>query len=407
LGIYVTGSRALIANNSIGGAIHSNGISASSSDSLIILNNVIYQNMTGISLSNNGTAVIKNNIICHHSGDRGKGIWCTGDWAADVSYNDFWDNTADCEGFSPGVGILYENPLFVNPEAGDFHLQPTSPCIDAGDPAPQYRDLDGSRNDMGVYGGPYALPEGSLFRPPVGMTLGDTSAAPGDMVEVAVRLEKAAGVAEASMVISYPSDTLAVLDVRTTDYSRRFSLTTEDMGPGQMRISLSSSNGIEEESYPFVCLMVKVHRFVSEGGKGRIRVSEASLRDDLAMPLTIGQISEGTVEVKTEVVRKETSYGIPSRFTIFQNYPNPFNFSTTIHYQLPVRSHVTLKVYNLLGQEVRTLVDKQQSPGHYAIQWDGKDIAGRIVASGIYFCKIKAAGKGKNFVKTIKMLILR
>ena len=99
--------------------------------------------------------------------------------------------------------------------------------------------------------------------------------------------------------------------------------------------------------------------------------------------------------------------GLPSHFALYQNYPNPFNSSTTIRYQLPVCSHVTLKIYNLLGQKVRTLVDKHQEPGYYEARWDGKDGQGKDVASGVYFYKIKASGPERNFIKTMKLLILR
>jgi len=84
---------------------------------------------------------------------------------------------------------------------------------------------------------------------------------------------------------------------------------------------------------------------------------------------------------------------VPSTYGLAQNYPNPFNPTTTIQYsvvsdQSPPR--VTLKIYNLLGQEVRTLVDEVQEPGHYAVAWNGRDENGRQVASGVYFYRLSA-----------------
>jgi len=88
---------------------------------------------------------------------------------------------------------------------------------------------------------------------------------------------------------------------------------------------------------------------------------------------------------------------MPSTFELSQNYPNPFNSTTTIHYALPRRDEgglgnqsvqATLKIYNLLGQEVLTLIDKEQEPGYYTIHWDGRDEHGREVASGIYFYRL-------------------
>jgi len=80
----------------------------------------------------------------------------------------------------------------------------------------------------------------------------------------------------------------------------------------------------------------------------------------------------------------------PTQFALGQNYPNPFNASTMISYSLKSDADVTLKIYNILGQEVKTLVNKYQAAGSYTIIWNGKDSRGNDVATGIYFYRIKA-----------------
>ena len=90
-------------------------------------------------------------------------------------------------------------------------------------------------------------------------------------------------------------------------------------------------------------------------------------------------------------------------FQLFENYPNPFNPTTVISYQLSVVSEVQLKVYNLLGQEIRTLVNTRQSPGRYEVQWDGRDQFGREVGSGVYLYRIEAEG----FRQARKMILVR
>lgn len=90
--------------------------------------------------------------------------------------------------------------------------------------------------------------------------------------------------------------------------------------------------------------------------------------------------------VKNEVL-------IPEAFTLEQNYPNPFNPTTSIQYSVVSDQsppHVTLKIYNVLGQEVKTLVDEIQRTGQYTVTWDGRDDLGNMVSSGIYFYRIKA-----------------
>ncbi|MFQ6091595.1 MAG: FlgD immunoglobulin-like domain containing protein, partial [bacterium] len=111
---------------------------------------------------------------------------------------------------------------------------------------------------------------------------------------------------------------------------------------------------------------------------------------------------------------------IPGEYFLSQNYPNPFNPTTSIQYsvisdQSPATSnqysvnseqsspHITLKVYNLLGQEVRTLVDETTGAGYYTVTWDGRDDNGVEVASGIYFYRLRAG----DYSGTRRMLLLK
>ena len=94
---------------------------------------------------------------------------------------------------------------------------------------------------------------------------------------------------------------------------------------------------------------------------------------------------------------------VPLAFELEQNYPNPFNPTTTIRYALPEAAKVELKIYNILGQTVKTLVDEEQLPGFYRVTWDGKDEKGRNVASGTYLYQIRAG----DFVKKMKMQLIK
>lgn len=94
---------------------------------------------------------------------------------------------------------------------------------------------------------------------------------------------------------------------------------------------------------------------------------------------------------------------IPEEFILGSNYPNPFNPSTTLQYGLKENTHVVLTIYNMLGQEVRTLVNEVQTAGYKAVQWDGKNNAGTQVPSGIYIYKLQAG----SFVSSKKMLLVK
>ena len=86
-----------------------------------------------------------------------------------------------------------------------------------------------------------------------------------------------------------------------------------------------------------------------------------------------------------------------------QNYPNPFNPITAIKYTLAQSEKVELSVYNVLGQKVKTLVNKKQNAGLHIATWDGTNEQGVRLASGIYFYKLKTP----NFTRTMKMIMLK
>jgi hypothetical protein len=114
------------------------------------------------------------------------------------------------------------------------------------------------------------------------------------------------------------------------------------------------------------------------------------------------RIIEGTAATGVEV--KDLTVIMPDDYRLEQNYPNPFNPSTTIRFRLPVRERISLKVFDVLGKEVRTLIDNQDLPaGGGEVIWDGKNNSRVSVASGTYFYKLIYG----NFQKTEKMVLLK
>jgi len=85
----------------------------------------------------------------------------------------------------------------------------------------------------------------------------------------------------------------------------------------------------------------------------------------------------------------QTSANIPQTFELAQNFPNPFNPTTTIRFGLPQEAKIILRVYNILGKEVVTLVnDESKSAGFHAVVWDGRNATGTRVGSGLYFYQL-------------------
>jgi len=119
----------------------------------------------------------------------------------------------------------------------------------------------------------------------------------------------------------------------------------------------------------------------------------------------IGNVSKGAgffpnwrQEIPVGIADKEVDEIIPDKITVFRNYPNPFNATTTIEYELPYQTKATIKIYNILGREIETLFDGQQSAGCHNISWKADNMP-----SGIYFLKLRAGDQ----VETKRMVLLK
>ena len=110
-----------------------------------------------------------------------------------------------------------------------------------------------------------------------------------------------------------------------------------------------------------------------------------------------------TPSTTTGVIGENNS--LPMEYNLSQNYPNPFNPTTVINYSVPEATFVTIKVYDLLGREVKTLVNEDKVAGNYSMQFNGSNLA-----SGIYFYRMEAdpsTGSGQGFMQTKKLVLLK
>ena len=123
--------------------------------------------------------------------------------------------------------------------------------------------------------------------------------------------------------------------------------------------------------------------FPGSSAQGNLRIASGFLADTLL---------QGTV---TGISGKPT---VPQHFALEQNYPNPFNPTSTIRYTIPEAEHVSLKLYNLLGQEVITLVDKNQPPGEYSVSLNATNLS-----SGVYLYRLVAG----DFRDQRKLMVLK
>ena len=157
---------------------------------------------------------------------------------------------------------------------------------------------------------------------------------------------------------------------------------------------------------PIVSQNSKVNGSSFSGGFGITSTTNTRITSSIGVPFD-GSSSNGTSSIIAGFL---SSYGtiitnikdkqkiIPTTYILSQNYPNPFNPSTTIEYSIPKTSFVILKIYDVLGTEVRSLVNEEKNVGSYRINFDASTLA-----SGIYFYKIQA----ESFVQTKKMILLK
>lgn len=110
-----------------------------------------------------------------------------------------------------------------------------------------------------------------------------------------------------------------------------------------------------------------------------------------------------TTNIITDIEDDERGDILPYQFELSQNYPNPFNPVTTIEYSVPSRTDVTIEIFNVLGQRVRTLVNEVKSAGSYRIEWAGTDDVGKSVSTGVYLYRFQAG----DVVQTKKMLLIK
>ena len=142
-----------------------------------------------------------------------------------------------------------------------------------------------------------------------------------------------------------------------------------------------------------------VFNFINPYGDWILRIYDDSPDDE-------GSLVDWCVEITYNTyVGIEKTITIPNKFSLSQNFPNPFNPLTKIQYSIAKRSFANLIIYDILGREIKTLVNEVKSPGVYIVDFNGADLA-----SGLYFYKLEAKPDNKTkggFVETKKMLLIK
>ncbi len=231
-----------------------------------------------------------------------------------------------------------------------------------------------------------------------GLTLVQMASEMPDQVEVVVGLTGAVQVQGYSLRLAYDASALELVNAM----GQAGSLFTGEDGPQTVALQVRSEDGkvvladvlrpdgtVQGEGD----LVRLAFRVLDERAPGHVEVAGVWVSDGS------GKMNE-LLGARLEGIRP-----VPSVYALHQNYPNPFNPETQIAYQLPGAGEVSLVFYNMLGQQVQTLVRERQEAGFYRVRWDGRDAQGRQVASGIYLYRLVT--DGGEFTAVRRMVLLK
>jgi len=211
---------------------------------------------------------------------------------------------------------------------------------------------------------------------------GDLVKLEGDRFALPILIDEMEGIVSGEMEIGFDPSVLRAVEVRPSGPIRDYAFARK-IEEGKVRLSFAGAESKRGGG--------QIIEIIFEAVGGADRMSPIELRKV--------QFNEGSVAVRTA----SFIYGLPRAYELAQSYPNPFNLTTTIQFQLPEDAHVALRIYNTLGQEVRTLVDKPMEAGYQRVLWDGRDNSGDEVGTGIYLYQLIAG----DFVAIKKAVLLK
>lgn len=384
----------IISGNKGGGiGIFGNGI-------MRMTNSIVWNNDSSneISLYNAGIYITNSNIKGGESGiDKGSTGW--------IKWQD---------------GNITADPKFLGTDSQPYQLTALSPCINAGssdttglglpdkDLAGNPR-IYGGRIDMGAY--EYQGEWGSYqFNKEISASLAsiaDTLVIPFSKTKLSMLFHSGNPVGKVFKVTGYGSSFPAnVFNNKIfTKALGYYSIKSDSVFEFSADLSFSYTDSLlNEAGIPENNLEIA---FWDDSSKTWEALPTIVDSDSKIASTTITHFSLWALTDKTDAlisgIQEQGSMETINSFELYSNYPNPFNPKTTIHFMLPQNFHIRLTIYNILGQAVRTLINKDYSMGEHSIEWDGKDDSGAVLSSGVYIYELRSG----SFIKRKKMTLLR
>jgi len=309
----------------------------------VINNNVIGPWTYGIATVGviNYDAVIKNNHI-EKTQKALRYDYDTGAIPPLFKYNNLWGNQTNFTNFSADTTNSYNDPMFVSEDSADYHLQMYSPLIDAGDPT--ILDKDGSRSDIGLFGGSY----GGSYK--------YLDLAPRSPVNLIAILDTN------KIQLSWNRNTEA-----DTAYYNVYRDTVQNFTIDSTKLITTQTDTFFVQPVPH-----NVERYVYKVTCVDNQGNESEPGEEVVLNLTA--INDYPASIYD--------------YVLYQNYPNPFNPVTKISYRLKESGYVKLYVYDIKGEVISVLVNQIQEAGFYEVGFSGQPAVGNQLASGIYIYQL-------------------
>jgi hypothetical protein len=350
----------MVFNNIVISNYASNGIYNSGVQHLQLNNNHLIGDFFREAILIGPNNTVKNNVIM----ERNITVRAWGTQNLAYKYNNVWGGNVSYSGFTPDSTNLSVDPMVVRDtgdiDSLDFHLQKYSPLIDAGDP--NILDRDGSRSDIGLYGGPF----GEIYtyldlapRPPVNFSaLVDTN----------------------KIVLSWNRNTEA-----DTAYYKVYRDTVQNFTLDTTKLIASPTDSFFIQSIPH-----KVSKYVYKVTCEDKQKNESNPSEERVVNLT--SINDYPVTI--------------TDYHLYQNYPNPFNPKTKISYNLREGGYVKLYVYDIKGELIDILVNQNQEGGFYEVEFPANN---KELASGTYIYQIFVRNENNIpvFTDFKKMLLIK
>lgn len=255
------------------------------------------------------------------------------------------------------------------------------------------------------------------FAPPLSDSawIDDISVFAGDDFEIPLYLHNELPLNAIQIPLKYPSANIVIDSITTTGLRGEIATLANysfDNPENKLLISLTFT---EEEPLPAgTGELARLHFSALPGGLPSTTLLDTTIYNNIDFYVMLGKLfdfvkayprfipAEITVDIATDADDQQPGT-LPREFALNQNRPNPFNPNTTISFALPKSSLVRIEVYNILGQRVRSLVNRELPAGEHQIDFDGRDESRHSLASGIYFYRIKAG----KFNDSRKMILLK